>query len=206
MEEILKLISGICWSTVYIILVINGFKYKSYGMPLVALGLNFAWEFFYSFYDFNINDISLQRWINICWFTLDAIIVYQLFIYGRRHFPLPQIKQLFLPWTILIFASCFLIEYLFLMEFGRSSGAKYAAFLQNLIMSILFIDMIARRHDKREFSLAVAICKFLGTLAPTLLFGSENTFILYIGLLCAVMDIIYIGLVVRLRREITPSN
>jgi len=192
MEEILKLTSGLCWSIVYVVLIYQGFKHKSYGMPLVALGLNFGWEFFYSFYELDVANISLQRWINIFWFVFDAIIVYQCFRYGKQYFPKKLNSKLFAIWLVVVFVLCFIIEYAFLVEFGKSNGAKYAAFLQNLIMSFLFLDLLLKRTNIVEFSMVVAICKWLGTLAPTILFGKENNFILTIGVLCGIVDLIYI--------------
>ena len=87
MEEILKLISGISWSTVYLVMIYQGFKTKSYGMPFVALSLNIAWEFIYSFHNFRVDAISLQRGINIFWFLLDLVIVFQYFKFGKKYFP-----------------------------------------------------------------------------------------------------------------------
>jgi len=197
MEEILKITSGICWSVVYLILIYQGFKHKSYGMPLVALGLNFGWEFFHSFYELDLANISLQRWINIFWFVFDAIIVYQCFKYGKQYFPKKLSQKLFMIWLVVVFVLCFIIEYAFLVEFGKSNGAKYAAFLQNLLMSFLFLYLLFKRTNLKEFSMLVAICKWLGTLAPTLLFGKENNFILVIGVLCSIIDVIYIGVLFK---------
>jgi len=201
MEEILKIISGICWSVVYLVLVYQGFKHKSYGMPLVALGLNFGWEFFYSFYDLDVANISLQRWINIFWFVFDAIIVYQCFRYGKQYFLKKLNSKLFAIWLVVVFVFCFIIEYAFLVEFGKSIGAKYAAFLQNLIMSFLFLDLLFKRSNIAEFSMVVAICKWLGTLAPTILFGKENSFILTIGILCSLVGLIYIGILFKYKPD-----
>jgi len=197
MEEILKLTSGICWSVVYLVLIYQGFKHKSYGMPLIALGLNFGWEFFYSFYELDVNNISLQRWINIFWFVLDVVIVFQCFKYGKQYFPKKLNSKLFTLWLLIVFVLCFVIEYAFLEEFGRSNGSKYAAFLQNLLMSFLFIDLLIKRTNIQEFSMTVAICKWLGSLAPTILFGKDNSFILTIGLMCSIVDLIYIAILLR---------
>jgi len=205
MEEILKLISGICWSVVYLVLIYQGFKHKSYGMPLVALGLNFGWEFFYSFYELDLANISLQRWINIFWFVLDGIIVYQCFKYGKQYFPKKLNPKLFSLWLVAVFVLCFIIEYAFLIEFGKSNGAKYAAFLQNLVMSFLFLDLLLKRTNIGEFSMVVAICKWLGTLAPTILFGKENSFILTIGVLCSIIDLIYIAALFKYKSPNTLS-
>ncbi len=201
MEEVLKLISGICWSTVYIALIYQGFKHKSYGMPFIALGLNFGWEAIYSFYHFDLLDISLQRGINIFWFFLDVVILYQYFRFGQKHFSKKLNKKLFIPWSVLALAVCFIVEYMFLVEFGIKPGAKYAVFLQNLIMSFLFIDMLLKRKELFDFSMVVAVSKWIGTLAPTILFGMENSFILVIGLFCCLIDMIYIGLLVQLKQK-----
>ena len=136
-------------------------------MPFVALSLNIAWEFIYSFHNFQWNAISLQRGINIFWFVLDLVIVYQYFKFGKKYFTSKFPSKLFIPWSFLILVACFVIEFAFLNEFPGGQGAKYAAFLQNLVMSILFIDMLLKREGDKEFSLTVAVAKFLGTLAPT---------------------------------------
>ena len=206
MEESLKLISGLSWSVVYLVLIYQGFKHKSYGMPFLALGLNFAWEFYYSFYKLDIDHISLQRGINIFWFILDSIIVYQYFKFGKQHFTKHVKSNLFIPWSVIALAVCFMVEYLFLYEFGPKPGAKYSAFLQNLIMSFLFIDLLIRRGYTKELSMVVAVCKCIGTLAPTLLFGADNNFILGVGLLCFVIDLIYIGLLYHLRKRAIANH
>ena len=201
MEESLKLICGLCWSTVYITLIYQGFKHKSYGMPFIALGLNLGWETIYSFYHFDLSDISLQRGINIFWFILDLVIVYQYFLYGKKHFSEKLNIKRFVPWSILALMVCFIVEYMFLVEFGAKPGAKYAAFLQNLIMSFLFIDMLLKRNNVAEFSMLVAVCKWIGTLASTVLFGMENNFILAMGLFCCLIDMIYIALLFQFKRK-----
>ena len=49
----------------------------------------------------------------------------------------------------------------------------------------------------------IAIAKWLGTLAPTLLIGvlGDLPFIIGIGLLCSVFDLIYIGLLWSAKRR-----
>ena len=84
-------------------------------------------------------------------------------------------------------------------------GAGYSAFLQNLLMSVLFIDMLVRRASREGQSLLIAVSKWLGTLAPTILFGvigeagfpQGSVFIVIIGSLCSVFDLIYIFMLAR---------
>ncbi|MEO7971456.1 MAG: hypothetical protein ABI698_09160, partial [bacterium] len=98
-------------------------------------------------------------------------------------------------------------EYAFRKEFGVRVGAGYSAFLQNLLMSVLFINMLVRRGSREGQSLTIAVGKWLGTLAPTVLFGiigdggfpHGSFLIVVVGMLCSVFDLIYIGLLLQTR-------
>jgi hypothetical protein len=103
---------------------------------------------------------------------------------------------MFVLWAVLIFASAYAIQWLFIVEFGWGNAPKYAAFLQNLLMSGLFIAMFVARRGPRGQSVLLAVAKWIGTLAPTILFGAVagSAFILGLGLMCSVFDLAYIGL------------
>jgi len=190
---ILTLVSGISWSIVYIDLINRGFKDKTYGMPLFALAFNFAWEFMYGFLiNFGFN---LQKAVNIIWCLLDVVIIYTYFKYGRKDFPKDK-ERFFLPWSLLAFVIGFLVIYVAQVEFPDFWGARYTAFTQNLMMSVLFISMLARRDNVDGQSMYIAIFKWLGTLAPTILFFAQtgSKLILVFGIGCFLYDVIYIGL------------
>ena len=75
-------------------------------------------------------------------------------------------------------------------------------------MSVLFIAMFVARRGSRGQSLVIAVAKWIGTLAPTILFGAlaGSAFILGIGLLCSVFDLAYIGLLVWARRGLLSTT
>ncbi|WEG72385.1 hypothetical protein [Vagococcus intermedius] len=80
---------------------------------------------------------------------------------------------------------------------GVPEAARYSAFLQNFAMSLLFINFYFMRKGNRGQSLTIAIAKWIGTLAPTILMGvvqSFNPFIIICGVFCSVFDIFYIYL------------
>ena len=72
-------------------------------------------------------------------------------------------------------------------------------------MSVLFIGMLVNRGNSEGQSLTIAVSKWLGTLAPTILFGvlggehmnGPNTLILVAGSFCSLFDIIYIWMLLR---------
>lgn len=215
---ILTVISGVCWTIVYVEGIRVGFRDKSYAIPFYALALNFAWEALYTFFGFRINGIDTQNIFNAVWFTFDVGILYTYFKYGRKYFPSwlsndasgnadGNGKSAFIAWSILGLGTAFAVEYSFIKEFGVAKGAAYSAFPQNLLMSVLFIGMLVKRGSSEGQSLSIAINKWIGTLAPTILYGviGEGGFphgsflILICGSLCSVFDIIYISMLLRLR-------
>jgi hypothetical protein len=63
--------------------------------------------------------------------------------------------------------------------------------------------MFVARRGPRGQTLLIAVAKWIGTLAPTILFGFINNslFVIGIGLLCSAFDLVYIGLLVWARRD-----
>jgi hypothetical protein len=59
MELFLTVASGLAWTIVYIEAIRLGFKYKTYAMPVAALGLNIGWETIYGVHGM-IGTISAQ--------------------------------------------------------------------------------------------------------------------------------------------------
>jgi hypothetical protein len=83
------------------------------------------------------------------------------------------------------------------VEYDKMSGA-YAAFGQNLMMSVLFLNLF-RERGRHGQSPAIAVCKFLGTLAASigfLLYTSLGTSPLMMFLFAAIalFDVLYWGL------------
>ena len=169
LKTILTLVSGLCWTLVYIEGIRLGFKDRSYAIPFYALALNLAWELLHAYLGLRAT-IGLQAIINAVWFLFDVGILYTYFRYGKKYFP-ANFVSMFVPWSILGLFTAFWIQYAFVREFGMFAGAAYAAFLQNLLMSVLFIGMLVRRGNTEGQSLTIAVSKWLGTLAPTITFG-----------------------------------
>jgi hypothetical protein len=207
MDLFLTALSGLAWTIVYVVSIRIGFTQKTYAMPIAALGLNIAWEWTYAVHDLSTNP-QLQAWVNLVWALADVLIVVTFFRYGRRELPAFVSRPLFVAWGTAILVTSFLIQCLFIAEFGLvgNKAATYSAFLQNLLMSGLFIAMFVARRSPRGQSLVIAIAKWLGTLAPTILLGffTGSLFVIGVGMLCTVFDLAYIGLLVWAKRN--PSR
>lgn len=224
LSKILMLLSGLCWSIVYIEIIRLGFKYKTYGMPLFALALNFSWEFLYGFLGFTTN--KTQQIVNIIWSCLDFVIIITFFLYGYRFFPKRFHKKQFITWGITVFVIAFIIQLLFYYQFPRDThGESFSAFLQNFVMSLLFINMLVTRSSTQGQSITIGVAKWLGTLAPTVVlfingmqskctFGTSlsiiddsfclpnwSWFLLVFGIFCSIFDILYIILLKNKMKE-----
>lgn len=209
-ENFLILLSGIAWSIVYVESIRVGIRDKSYAMPFWALALNIAWEFLHATLGLKAAGLTLQIAINFAWFLLDIGLLYTYIRFGRKYFPSAFQQVWFVPWTVIVLVTAFIIQYIFIREFGLLMGAVYSAFLQNLIMSILFIAMLVQRNSREGQSLLIAASKCIGTLAPTIFMGilgikgymAPNSLVLVIGGLIFFFDLLYFFLLLKTRSKI----
>jgi len=95
-KTILTLVSGLCWTLVYIEGIRLGIRDRSYAIPFYALALNLSWELLHTYFGFRTR-IDLQTIINAVWFLFDVGILYTYFKYGKRYFP-ANLAYWFLPW------------------------------------------------------------------------------------------------------------
>lgn len=197
----LTLFSGIAWTIVYIEAIRIGFTQRTYAIPVAALGLNIAWEWLYAAVGVAQGG-SVQTAVNIAWGLADVAVLVTFFRFGYREFSSRLGGPAFYAGSGALVAASVAVQILFLTEFGTRLAPVYAAFLQNLLMSGLFIAMFISRGGSRGQSLVLAISKWLGTLAPTVQLGllSPWAFVLGVGLLCSAFDLAYIALLVRARR------
>lgn len=189
----IMMVGGLFWSATYILIIRRGFKDNTFGMPFAALCANISWEAIFAF----IHPHSPpQLYVNYIWFSLDAIIVYQFLKFGQKEFP--QLSH----WKFYAMFGLGLSTALPMIlainnEFDDSTGA-YAAFGQNLMMSVLFIVMLMSRNDIRGQSIYIAIFKMIGTGLSSLAFylyrpiAQDSTLLQFLFVAIFVFDIIYV--------------
>jgi hypothetical protein len=199
---VLTLTSGISWTIVYLAIIVRSFKDRTCGMPFFALALNLGWEFIYSF--LLGGPRSLQMVINVTWFFFDVAILYAWLKYGRDEFPKTVDRRWFLPWTALAITTGVVTQYFAGLEFPGLFGPTYSAFVINLVMSILFVAMLARRDSVAGQSMGIALFKWIGTAAPTTQFylHTGSNLVLVLGLFVFLFDVIYLVMLYQKFREL----
>ena len=161
-------------------------------MPIVALGLNIAWEATFSFiYPHH----SPQVYVNIIWFAVDCLILIQVLWFGPREFPKQPLWRFYLV-VVLTVGSCFAIIITVTLQLVDFDGA-YSAFSQNLVMSILFCAMLQSRGSMRGQHVAVGVLKGLGTALASIGFcffaGYATPYYTYfLGISILIFDVVYV--------------
>jgi len=201
LAHLLMICSGLFWTLTYILILRRGLLDRSYGMPMLALCANLSWEFIFSFV---YPHPQPQLYIDYLWLLFDLGILAQYLRFWQRDFPAHLPRKWFYP----TFCLSLVLSALFILELSREFGdyiGIYAAFAQNLLMSVLFVRMLLKRNSSRGQSLYIAASKLLGTLFPSVLFylyfpGSRLLLLLYFSIL--VFDLAYFMLLYwQLRRE-----
>ena len=180
--RITGMLSVLSWSVAYILIIVRGFRDRTFGMPILALCLNISWEFIGGFVFLPVSPVSasLSRAYRILWFALDTVILAQVLVYWRREHPSLR------PWQFLSFfgvslAICFTgvltmdidLRNLGLVDLwgqGDEMGPYLSAFIMNLAMSFLFISMIHTRGSVRGQSVYIAVSKAVGSVCANLFF------------------------------------
>jgi len=181
--------SGVAWTITYIALVFRGIKDKSYGMPIVPLALNFAWELVFSMVYPPAATGPAGTLINAIWMICDIGIIVTYFMYSYKYFyhRYGISKVAWLTYSLFAFLVAFGIMLTGGPFFGQFNdyfkadifqGAIFIAYVQNLIISVCFLLMIWERGSAEGQSLTIGVFKCIGT---GLTVGIYYLFILHYG-------------------------
>ncbi len=148
------------WLVAYVLIIVKGFRERTYCMPIAAFCGNVIWEFLFAFV--HPSDFLLIRLGNCLWLAFDAVILVTIIKYGRGDFkdsPFMQ-KWLFVMMAIgtaiAAYVAVSFIE-VYNDRLGYSSG-----WIQAFVMSFLFIAMLLRRDSVRGQSVYIALAIVLG--------------------------------------------
>lgn len=156
-------LSSVFWTVTYALVILRGARDRTCGMPVVALAANLSWEVIFLVVTLSHGALDARLALLLPWTLLDVVIVVQCFRHGARDCSHPLFARHFRPAVVAIFAMTAAVLLAFVREMDDAIG-WYAAFGQNLMMSILFVTTLLRRGDLRGQSIYIALAKLLGTL------------------------------------------
>jgi hypothetical protein len=202
----------LCWLAVYVLAIIQGHKYKTYGIPLASVLLNSSWEVMAAFVW--VAPEPLWHVGAIVWLCFDLVIIWQLVTNGRAHQDIPEMKR-FYPWVLGVGFALALATQGTFARFAADDLGFADSYLINLVMSALFLRRFFAHRQHDGLAYAVAWTKMIGTgvISVALGFNLERFFprasqwpLMYLlfGTIFA-LDVLYIALLARERRGPPPS-
>jgi len=193
------LFSALGWTLTYILVIRRNHLEKTYGIPLVALAVNVAWELIFSVL-IRPATLTEDAWlwiaINLIWLLLDIVILVQTIKYGvRENWPSRAFFYNILLMA-LIFGALGILAITF--QFQDWEG-RWASFADNLMMSILFINMLYQRGIRGQ-SIYIGTSKLVGTFAiglGYLISDPASPLQWYLTLSILFFDVLYVVLLYR---------
>lgn len=169
-------IGELLWLYAYYVIIRDGFRLKTYCIPMGAIFGNIAWEFFLAVYCPMTSDAGLcpnaqtvEIWMWRLWLAFDVAILVTLILYGKRRQVVPDVKRHFYAIVVGGLAIGWFGIHTFFHSF-RDVDGDVSAFVLNFIMSLLFLNMATLRPDSEGLSLSVGWSKMLGTAGISLSF------------------------------------
>jgi hypothetical protein len=197
---------GIFWLIAYVLMIRKGFQDSTYGIPLLAIMLNFTWEIIYT--TIHAPTDPGEEKMRLIWLAFDLPNVWLLIRYGKTSQKIPYIQANYFFALGLTFVLCF-VGHLAYYDEVVFMGATQSAYVINYIMSVLFVFLYFNRPDMKGLSYGGAWTKMLGTtclsLANIPLWPQQpkapRAFLYYLFAACFLFDVFYIVLLRQARRS-----
>jgi hypothetical protein len=193
------LLTALCWTVTYVLIIRRGFLDRTYGMPIVALCANVSWEFVFSVVR---PQEGFQTIGYLLWLVFDLVILYTVLRFGPRefeHLPRPVFYGALAGTLVLTYLGVDLVS----REFDNGNPIL-VGFGQNVMMSALFLGMLASRKSLRGQSVPIAAWKLVGTIFASLGYwrygeNAQSAVFVYLYVANAVLDLGYLVAVAVIR-------
>lgn len=164
-SSILQLLGCTLWTVAYISIIIKAFRDRVYGMPWPSTCLNITWELYYGFLCRGvICQTGLPQAVTRAWLLLDAVIVFQLFYYGRAFQSNRELKRYFYPMVSMSLLLAYIGQVTF-TNYNHDPAGVQDAWLINTGMSLFFVTLCATRPALEGLSYPGAWAKMLANLS-----------------------------------------
>lgn len=193
----------LAWAPAYAAVVIIAFRHQRLEIPIIAATSNVTWEFLWGFVFTQDMGPGLQFvYRGAC--IMDLFILFYVFRYGAKQTSSPLLHR---HHHFVVLAQ--VLGWGFFFWSLRDSGydlplGSVSAYLDNILMSGLYLWLLLTRPDPRSLSLTVALSKGIGTgMVSVFVFMRypDNSFVRMLAIAVGLLDLTYVVfLLLRLRR------
>ncbi len=149
------------WCIAYALMIRRGIKDRSYGMPMVALCLNVAWETYFAFF----SNAQLANRVGYgLYLAADLGVLWTCLRYGPEDFAPGLARRTFRVLTLTTLVGGFVLVRQFSLSFDDSYGGISATFT-TLLLSVLMVGMILRRDSVRGQSFYIGFFVLVGNIS-----------------------------------------
>jgi hypothetical protein len=198
------------WGVAYALLVFRIPRQRFVEIPFFAVCGNVTWEFLWGFcWHVEMMGETLQ-WFYRLGCVLDFFILACVFRYGAKQVSLPVLKRSFAPMVVASLAGWTAFYWTFRGQGYDLPLGSNSAYAVNVVMSILYINLVLRVRDPEPFSADIGWLKGVGTGMVTVfvyLKYPDNTFVQALGVITALLDGAYLVLLaLRKRGYLAPPE
>jgi hypothetical protein len=194
----------LAWTPAYVAVVMIAFKDRRLEIPMLAATSNVVWEFMWGFVFTQDMGPGLQFvYRGAC--ILDLFILFNVFRYGAKQTSAPLLQRHHVTLVLAMIGGwAWFFWALRDTQYDLPLGSV-SAYLDNLLMSGLYLWLLLTRPDPRELSLTVALSKGIGTGMVTVFVFMRypgHSFVQALAVMVSVLDTAYtVGLALRLRHS-----
>ena len=140
------------------LLVLQGYRDETFGMPLMGLVLNISWSFWFGFYVKNVG-----WWENLN-FWVELVLLGQTLFYGPKEFFDGQQKLPFYGLVCLLMVPSLGLVKAVIDEQGRRFAHNQLFYVIFLISSMQYVPFILSRGNARGQNVAATVCRSVAVL------------------------------------------
>ena len=161
------LFEAVFWLGAYALILYHAFKEKTYGVPVVAMCGNIAWEFIFGLNRFPACPVywadcspTLMTTLTLMAALMDAVILFTVLYFGRHQFKGPFWLRYFIPLTLAGVAFSFVLQHSLMgglytpNYYGAAVNGSIPEFLQIGLQGGMFtgwaLGGLWRPNERRE--------------------------------------------------------
>jgi paspaline synthase len=148
------LAQGLGWSINYLAMIYQSYKDRTYGMAILPLCCNFAWEFVYSVIYPSYN--SAERAVLTTWMILNLFLMYTAIKFAPNEWQHAPLVRQCLPWIFFVAIAAFTAGHLALAAtVGVAKAANWGAFLCFELLTSGAVCQLMSRGSSRGASYTI---------------------------------------------------